>query len=151
MVRRLIAYLKKMPLNPADRDGPEKNADIVISNPEEALKKVQNERKLINEYMAKAEDSLAKLYLTTPVDRNAYSYYTQVLEIDPNHEGARKGIEKIFNQYVSLINKAINANDKPLARLYLNRIKAVSPDDALYTKTIDQFDEVLQDVDPRVQ
>ena len=141
----------KMTLNQADRDGPEKNAGIAISNSEEAFKTIQNERKLINEYMVKAEDSLAKLYLTTPVDGNAYFYYSQVLKIDPHHKGAKKGIEKIFNQYVSLINKAINANDKPLARLYLNRIKAVLPEDSLYTKTIDQFDEVLQGVDLRVQ
>jgi len=137
------------PLNQAISNGPGKSTDLVISNPEKALKKSQNEKKLINEYMAKAEDSLAKFNLTTPAEKNAYYYYKQVLEISPDHEDAKKGTEKIYNQYVSLINKAINTDDKPLAKLYLNRMKEVSLGSSSQKKTIDHFDGILRGVNPR--
>jgi hypothetical protein len=99
--------------------------------------------------MAKAKDSLAKFNLTTPAEKNANYYYKQVLEISSDHEDAKKGTEKIYNQYVSLIHKAINTNDKPLAKLYLNRMKEVSLGTPSQKKTISHFDEILQGINPR--
>ncbi len=140
---------KNTALNEAIPNGSEKSTDLIISNPEKALQNSQNEKKLINEYMAKAKDSLAKFNLTTPAKKNAHYYYKQVLEIYPNHEDAKKGTEKIYNQYVSLINKAINTDDKPLAKLYLNRMKEVSLGSSSQKKIIDHFDGVLQGVNPK--
>jgi len=128
---------EKITMNSSILGGSEKNAGLINLSPEKALQ-------LINENMVKAEESFSKFYLTTPAEGNAYSYYTKVLEIDPDHEGAKKGIEKIFNQYILLINKAIGAGDKPLAKLYLNRIKAVTPDTSPQKKTIDSLEGVLQ-------
>ena len=140
---------KNTALNQAIPNSSGKSTDLIISNPEEALKKSQNEKKQIDEYMAKAKDSLAKFNLTTPAEKNAHYYYKQVLEISPDHEDAKKGTEKIYNQYVSLIHKAINTNDKPLAKLYLNRMKEVSLGAPLQKKTISHFDEILQGISPR--
>ena len=140
---------KNTALNQAIPNSSGKNTDLIISNSEEALKKSRNEKKLINEYMAKAKDSLAKFNLTTPAEKNAYYYYKQVLKIAPDHEDAKKGTEKIYNQYVSLINKAINTNNKPLAKLYLNRMKEVSLGASSQKKTIGHFDEILQGINPR--
>ncbi len=129
-------------------DNSEKPTNRIMPTQEETLKE-NTSNKLINEYMEKAEDSFAKFYLITPPEGNAYFYYKQVLGIKSDHKGAIKGIEKIINQYFLLINKAINTDDKPLAKLYLNRITAISPKSASQKETIKQFNEILQGINPR--
>ena len=130
-------------------DDAERSNDEIAIKQEKSQKLKNDERKLMSEYMAKAEESFAQFYLTTPAEKNAYYYYKQVLGIDPNHEDAKKGTENIFNQYVSLIEKAIDAGDNPLAKLYLGRIKEVSLGASSQKETIEHFEGVLQGIDPR--
>ncbi len=117
--------------------------DIFISDPEKALKKMQTERTLIEQYMAKAKENFAALRLTTPAENNAYYYYKLVLEIDPQHEGAKKGSEKIFDRYITMINKAIKDNKINAAKRYLDRAKTILPESSSHQEVIKYLSESL--------
>jgi serine/threonine protein kinase len=123
--------------------GGEKNVDIFISNYEKEQKKTEGERSLIEQYMAKANENFAALRLTTPADNNAYYYYKLVLEIDPQHEGAQKGTEQIFDRYMALINRAIEKNEPNIAKAYLKRAKAISPDSPALEEVVSNLDKLL--------
>jgi serine/threonine protein kinase len=127
----------------ATSDKPEKGVDIFIENPEKALEKIQSERALVQQYMAKAEENFALFKLTTPAEDNAHYYYKLVLEIDPQHEGAQKGSEEIFNKYVVLINKAIKDNKMDIAKAYLNRAKTIMPDSSSHQSVIEDLNNSL--------
>jgi hypothetical protein len=122
--------------------GTEKNVDIFISNYEEEQKKTETERNLIDQYMAKANENFAALRLTTPADNNAYYYYKLVLEIDPQHEGAQKGTEQIFDRYVALINRAIEKNEPDIAKAYLRRAKTISPGSPILEEVTSNLDKL---------
>jgi hypothetical protein len=93
--------------------------------------------------MAKAEENFALFKLTTPAEDNAHYYYKLVLEIDPQHEGAQKGSEEIFNKYVVLINKAIKDNKMDIAKAYLNRAKTIMPDSSSHQSVIEDLNNSL--------
>jgi len=122
--------------------GAEKNVDIFISNYEEEQKKTETEQNLIDQYMAKANENFAALRLTTPADNNAYYYYKLVLEIDPQHEGAQKGTEQIFDRYVALINRAIEKNEPDIAKAYLRRAKTISPGSPVLEEVASNLDKL---------
>ncbi|MGH8644829.1 MAG: protein kinase domain-containing protein [Gammaproteobacteria bacterium] len=81
----------------------------------------------IKRHLAAAEEDVAALRLTTPAGDNAYQHYQAVLAIAPRHTQAREGIERIVDQYVWLIRKAVQEGRLDRARVYLNRAEAVSP------------------------
>jgi hypothetical protein len=51
----------------------------------------------IAELMASAEQALRENRLTIPQGSSAWDYYRQVLEIEPQHQGAGAGIQRIAN------------------------------------------------------
>jgi len=81
----------------------------------------------IKRHLAAAGEDAAALRLTTPAGDNAYQHYQAVLAIAPGHTQAREGIERIVDQYVWLIRKAVQEGRPDRARVYLNRAEAVSP------------------------
>ena len=92
-----------------------------------AVNKVLVKDDLIKQHMASAEESIAAFRLTTPSEDNAYSHYKAVLEIDPEHEGARKGVRQIVDRYILLIDKEIEKDQAGFALIYLNRAKNILP------------------------
>jgi type II secretory pathway predicted ATPase ExeA len=77
--------------------------------------------------LAAGERLIGKYQLLTPVDDNAYSYYLEVLRLDPGNEDARAGIQKIVDSYVILIRMAINRLENERARVYLWRGLSIQP------------------------
>jgi serine/threonine protein kinase len=82
----------------------------------------------IEEHMTAAEKDLAALRLTTPLGTNALEHYQTILTLEPEHPGARKGLEMIVDRYVWLIGKAIDKGSLQRARVYLRRAEGVSPE-----------------------
>jgi serine/threonine protein kinase len=82
----------------------------------------------IEEHMTAAEKDLAALRLTTPLGTNALEHYQTILTLEPEHPGARKGLEMIVDRYVWLIGRAIDKGSLQRARVYLRRAEGVSPE-----------------------
>ena len=80
--------------------------------------------------MQRGNRALQAYRLTTPADDNAFSHYTRVLELDPQHAGARAGIHQIADRYAALTRKALRDRDYRLSRVYLQRGLLVRKDHA---------------------
>jgi len=81
----------------------------------------------IKRHLAAAEKDVAALRLTTPDGSNAYQHYQAVLAVAPGHTQALEGIQRIVDQYVWLIRKAVQEGRLDRARRYLDRAEAISP------------------------
>jgi len=99
---------------------------------------------LIKQHMASAEKSVVAFRLTTPSKNNAYFYYQSVLKIDPDHEGARKGMRQIVDRYILLMDNAMQKNQVDLAQVYLERAKDVLPNSPYLEKKSEELVEFMQ-------
>lgn len=81
----------------------------------------------IEAYLARAETALKRYHLTTPLEDNAYHYYSKALKLDPEHPVARRGMDRIANSYGDLAQAAIERYEYEQARRYLDRGLAVDP------------------------
>jgi len=82
----------------------------------------------VSQHLAKAEQAVKELRLTTPEDDNAYAHYQAVLAIDADHAAAKAGIQEIINMYVYFVEKAIADEKLPTAMVYLKRAESLQPD-----------------------
>jgi serine/threonine protein kinase len=82
----------------------------------------------VQQLLVSAEENIRELKLTTPKDNNAYDKFMQVLELDPQNETARRGIETISDKYISLAYGAINSHDTERARFYISKAKEIWPE-----------------------
>lgn len=82
----------------------------------------------IAERMRAGNRALRGNRLTTPAADNAYAHYRAVIELDPEHQGARAGIEKIADRYAALAQWAVGKQKYSSARLYVRRGFAVRRD-----------------------
>ena len=109
-------------------------------NPEEmpAVKAKPPTTEVANQEPTKAEqiDSLLKaaqknideLRLTSPAGDNAFEKYNDVLAIEPGNREALLGFDRIVEQYIRLVDNAINSNSFQKADLYLQKATRVNPD-----------------------
>jgi hypothetical protein len=67
--------------------------------------------------------------LMTPAQRSAYSYYQQVLSLEPGNATARGGMRRIVERYVTLTRHAIQRQDNINANRYITRALRVRPGD----------------------
>jgi type II secretory pathway predicted ATPase ExeA len=81
----------------------------------------------IAELMASAEQALRENRLTIPQGSSAWDYYRQVLEIEPQHQGAGAGIQRIAIHYALRIERALAADQIDKAKTYVTRGLNVSP------------------------
>ena len=72
-----------------------------------------------------AEEALAADRLTTPPPDSAFRYYSLALEIAPDHQPAREGLERIVERYLELTAKAIGHRRWESARRLLDRAATV--------------------------
>ncbi len=105
--------------------------------------KVLTKDDLIKQHLARAEESLAEFRLTTPSEDNAYFHYKAVLEIDPDHEGAHKGLRQVVDRYILLIDKAIQKDQADFAQVYLNRAKNILPDSPYLKSKTEELNRYL--------
>ncbi len=85
--------------------------------------------KEIDVLIAEASNNIESFQLTTPEQKNAYDQLQAVLAIDPNNQQAQQGIQQIVDKYVWLIDKTITDNELDYAKVYLNRVRKIAPDD----------------------
>ena len=133
-----VPALKPSGENPVVQVKPEKKSEPI------AEKKVLSEDDLIKQHMAKAKEKFTALDLTTPSEDNAYHYYKAVLKIDPDHEGAAKGLRRIVDRYILFIDTAIEKDQVDLAEVYLKRAKSVLPNSPYIKKKNDEIAELKQ-------
>lgn len=81
----------------------------------------------IKEQLSKAEAAYWKLQLTTPPDNNAYRYYQNVLQVEPDNVAATVGLQRITDKYISLAKQSLAARNSGKARNYLNKALQVDP------------------------
>ena len=67
--------------------------------------------------------------LMTPAQRSAYSYYQQVLSLEPGNAKALGGLRRIVERYVTLTKYAIQRQDKINANRYITRALRIRPGD----------------------
>lgn len=120
-------------------------AETFGSKPEKPLAAENDEKQgVIEAHLAAAQEALTALRLTTPADDNAYSHYRAVLELDPESTAAKAGLQHIVDRYAWLIDQAVKTENYRKAGIYLDRAKAIKPDDA----ALEKLDEALKAVQP---
>jgi hypothetical protein len=77
-----------------------------------------------------AGEALREDRLMIPAQRSAYSYYQQVLSLEPGNAKAQRGLRRIVERYITLARHAIQRQDKSEADLYITRALRIRPGDA---------------------
>lgn len=78
-----------------------------------------------------AEEDVKKWRLTKPKGKNAFDKYKEVLELQPDNEEAKAGIENIAQAYLNLTDRAINDQDFDKGKRYLQNAAEISDDSRL--------------------
>ena len=65
--------------------------------------------------------------LTTPATDSAVHYYRRVLQLQPDNESARNGLERVGERYVVLIRSAVRDSALNRARRLLRSLSTLSP------------------------
>ncbi len=85
---------------------------------------------------------LSRDWLTTGSEGNALSCYRGVLESDPGNTKARDGVAAVLDRYGELVTQSLKKEDADAAGTYLERMRAITPDDARlagFEKTLDRL------------
>jgi len=79
------------------------------------------------EYLMKARQARGLLRFATPENDSAYYYYRKILEDDPDHPAALRGVAEIAEIYADLVEWAVNKGAYRKAREYVNTGLEVNP------------------------
>ena len=82
----------------------------------------------IDELLAGAEKNLNELRLTTPAGNNALEKFREVQALDPGNTDALNGIDRIVDEYIQLMDRAIDNKNLPSAHNYFNKGYRVNPE-----------------------
>lgn len=80
---------------------------------------------VIEQLMRDADRALERDRLTSPIEDNAYARYQQVLELEPEHLGARRGMARITRRYLDLAENYIERGNALRAEVLLRRAQTV--------------------------
>jgi TonB family protein len=83
--------------------------------------------KRVESLLNRAVGLYAKGQLISPADDNASMLYRQVLELDPNNDAARQGLESVVQRVVANAESAMYAGNVEQARAYLQQAKTIDP------------------------
>lgn len=83
-------------------------------------------RKIVALFEA-AEAALRADHLTYPEAGSAYVLFQEILALDPGHEAAQRGLERIVERYVELAMSALERRQFASARSYLSRARIIDP------------------------
>ena len=74
-----------------------------------------------------AEAAIERDHLTYPREGSAFEIYHQILDRDPIQEDARRGLERIVEEYVALSMNALERRQFATARSMLARARIINP------------------------
>jgi serine/threonine-protein kinase PpkA len=89
---------------------------------------INKNKQRIEKLLSQAATALKEIRLTKPKNNNAYYYYQQVLELQPQHKKALKGITGIADAYAGLAERKLDQFDYKAARKYVQRGLTIQPD-----------------------
>jgi len=98
----------------------------------------------VEELLAQGRQALDDYRLVTPEGDNAYEYLLAALQLDPENETARAGIQEIVDIYITLAAKAADNNDLARAGRYLDRGLDIQPDNPELLAMKDSFDSKME-------
>ncbi len=80
--------------------------------------------------LERAESAFAAENYILPAQNNAWSFYQQVLELDPDNTAAQNGRDRVANTYIQLANDAALAGEYQAAAGYLATVGVIDPNNA---------------------
>lgn len=110
-------------------------ADAEPVAPEE--QRIANE---ISQLMADAEKHLSAKQLTEDIVVQAAQSYREVLQLNPDHTMAQRGLERVVNVYLSWVDQALARQDYQQAQNHLELARQVLPEN----QNITQAQQLLQ-------
>ena len=93
--------------------------------------------------LAEAHQDLVAGRLVSPRGNNALSRFRRVLEIDPENEDARRGIEKILDHYVTQANISLANDDLESAKSHIENVGLIEPKHPDLARLHDRLEEAL--------
>ena len=89
---------------------------------------IQSESQIISDLLKGARSNIKDLKLTSPSGNNAYEKYQSVLNLEPENVEALNGLDRIVDEYIHLMDHALEKDDITNARNYLHKGAHVNPD-----------------------
>lgn len=80
-----------------------------------------DKRSRIQQLLQQASAALEDYRLTIPEQQSAYTYYRQVLALDPDNEAARRGMRQVVQRYVWLSRRSLELGDYEHVEQYTER------------------------------
>jgi serine/threonine-protein kinase PpkA len=87
-----------------------------------------NNEQNIEKLLSQAATAVKEYRLTKPKNNNAYDYYQQVLELQPQHEKALDGIASIADAYADLAERKFDRYEYKATKKYVQRGLTIQPD-----------------------
>ncbi|WP_281557753.1 serine/threonine-protein kinase [Thalassomonas sp. RHCl1] len=84
-------------------------------------------RASIPDLIQKAKSKVKSGNLTLPWNNSAHYFYQQVLAIDPENAQAKKGLDRIYKQLVSMADGYLNQGELIKARVFYDRLAKLAP------------------------
>ncbi len=79
----------------------------------------EEQQKMIDEWLAKADAALQRGDLTTPARENAFEYYQRILFENPDNAAAKAGIQRVAGKFIELAETQLLASNLAVAEAYL--------------------------------
>ena len=99
-------------------------------------------KRQVADLLVVADNHMKARRLTLPVGKNALEIYREVLQLMPENEGAKQGIQNIKQQYSKWAEAAKNRGDWNKAKTYIKRALKVEPEgNAALLKALRKLEE----------
>jgi len=87
----------------------------------------RSDSQIIDDLLKGARSNINDLKLTSPLGDNAFEKYRTVLNIEPENAEALNGLDKIVDEYIHLMDHALETDNISTARNYLRKGTNVNP------------------------
>ena len=130
-IAKAYADLTEIKLNQYDYEAAKRyiHRGLTIQPTNHRLQTLQKKAN-IGQLLAQADTALKEQRLTRPKSNNAYYYYQRILELQPKHKQALKGITGIADAYADLAESKLDQFNYVAAKQYLNRGLTIQPENA---------------------
>ena len=118
----LVEYPKPSELIQQTDTQPQQSVNMEIQHKTgEQIESEPNSQNEIDILLKKAEIAISEYRLTSPVGNNAFDYYQQVLQTDPENSQANNGFSDIADRYLQLARSALKKDQLEKAKQYVER------------------------------